>query len=680
MKVFRRSLVALGAAAILPTVVVAALGVFYLHRSERERLERTNLTRAEHAMALVDARIERDLAVLHVLAESSALKEEDWNAFRAHANSLLAGNVDWVTVQLLDPVQLERLESFEKASGAPLAPLHVDAVGHVLAAQGDWVGDVERNGEPVVWLYVPVHDDGHIPYVLGAAIRAEVFHAILRSIVPSEATAVLVDRRGFIVARSDEQADTVGTPAPGVIREALAQRPRGSYLGETEGGHKSYSAHDTSARTQWSTHVAVPSALIDGPITWSIMVAALAGLGATVLGGILVVLILRNMAERRRAEEVLKQSQKMEAVGQLTGGIAHDFNNLLTAIIGNLDMIHARAAGDERLQRLAANALEGARRGAKLAAQLLAFSREQRMAIRRIDLQRLLNGMSGLLAQSVGPAIKIEIAIDPDATSVVSDANQLELALLNLAVNARDAMNGAGTLTITARPVSGEQRGLAPGDYVDIEVRDTGCGMPEEVRLRAIEPFFTTKPIGQGTGLGLSQVYGVVRESGGTLAIDSAVGKGTTVRLTLPRACESTWVPSTRPHAHESPAASGEEASVRVLVVDDDRLVRRFMTESLRTLGYQVTEASEGNAAVELLHRQAFDVLIVDFAMPGINGAEVARIARDLQPELRILIVSGYADSNALRAAVGDAPQLRKPFDMAELQAAMKELLIKQVA
>jgi CheY-like chemotaxis protein/two-component sensor histidine kinase len=339
-------------------------------------------------------------------------------------------------------------------------------------------------------------------------------------------------------------------------------------------------------------------------------------------------------------------------------------------------MIRTRIGGNERVERLSSNALEAARRGAKLAAQLLAFSRSQRMSVGTVDLQRLLNGMSGLLTQSVGPAIEVRVHVDPAARFVISDANQLELALLNLSVNARDAMPGGGSLTIETRRATDVDRHLPRVDYVDLRVTDTGIGMSDEVRSRAVEPFFTTKPVGQGTGLGLSQVYGVVRESGGALSIESEVGRGTTVCLTLRR---STGTDAKTADAHAA-AASGTPAQqpdgeTRVLVVDDDKLVRRFMSESLRSLRYHVIEAENGSQALEILDTTRADLLLVDFAMPGMNGAEVARAAQDKQPGLQVLVVSGYADSAAVESALGAARQLRKPFDLAELGAAVADIL-----
>jgi CheY-like chemotaxis protein/two-component sensor histidine kinase len=362
----------------------------------------------------------------------------------------------------------------------------------------------------------------------------------------------------------------------------------------------------------------------------------------------------------------------MEAIGQLTGGIAHDFNNLLTAIIGNLDMMRTRLAGNERLQRMADNALEASRKGAKLASQLLAFSRSQRLSVSSVDLAQLLQGMSGLLSQSVGPAIHVAVRIDEDARFAVSDANQLELALLNLAVNARDAMPNGGSLTIRARLIQG---GEQPLPHVELSVADTGSGMTEEVRSRAIEPFYTTKPTGHGTGLGLSQVYGVVRESGGTLAIDSEPGRGTTVRLLLPAGTPPTV--QTDPDAQLPQTVPGARSreQTRVLIVDDDRLVRRLMTDSLRNLQYQVTVAENGEQALAAMDGARFDLLLVDFAMPGMNGADVAREAQLRQPGIKVLMVSGYADSAAVEAALGSARLLRKPFDIDELRVAVAETL-----
>jgi CheY-like chemotaxis protein len=280
--------------------------------------------------------------------------------------------------------------------------------------------------------------------------------------------------------------------------------------------------------------------------------------------------------------------------------------------------------------------------------------------------------MSGLLTQSVGQNVRVELRIDEDARYAISDANQLELALLNLAVNARDAMPDGGTLTIAARLIADRERGLP---HVELSVADTGSGMTEEVRLRATEPFYTTKPTGAGTGLGLSQVYGVVRESGGTLVIESEPESGTTVRLILPAGTPPTV--RTDDDAQRPPTVPDARSreQTRVLVVDDDRLVRRLMSDGLKSLQYQVTTAENGEQALAAMEGTRFDLLLVDFAMPGMNGADVARAAQNRQPGLKVLMVSGYADSAAVEAALGNARLLRKPFDLAELGAAVAETL-----
>jgi signal transduction histidine kinase len=369
-----------------------------------------------------------------------------------------------------------------------------------------------------------------------------------------------------------------------------------------------------------------------------------------------------EIVQRQRAEAALVQSQKMEAVGQLTGGLAHDFNNLLTAVIGNLDLIRARNT-DARIQRLADNAFKAAQRGSKLTSQLLAFSRTHKLATLPVDVNALILGMRELLDQSLGAAITLTIKLDPAVPAVMGDVNQLELAILNLSINARDAMPDGGTLMIATA--------LTPDDAktVTITVSDSGSGMSPEVMARAFDPFFTTKAAGKGTGLGLSQVYGIARQLGGDITLDSEVGKGTTVTLRL-RATDRAV-----PEKETEPADAQMRHSERLLIVDDDADVREIVTGFLSDLGYNVHEATHGQAALDILDKFAPDLLIVDFAMPDMNGAEIAGAARQRHPGMQILFVSGFSDSAALEAAVGTAPLLRKPFRPIELAAAVRSAL-----
>ncbi len=382
--------------------------------------------------------------------------------------------------------------------------------------------------------------------------------------------------------------------------------------------------------------------------------------------------LMQEVAERERAQAALVQSQKMEAVGQLTGGIAHDFNNLLTVIGGNLELIQRRST-DERIVRLAQFALQGNDRAAKLTRQLLAFSRTQRLTLKPVDINALIRGMDDLLARTLGPQFAIEMALDPADPWAMADSNQVELAILNLAINARDAMPAGGTLRISSLQSPAEDGALRPGIYVVIGVGDTGMGIPAHLLEKVFDPFFTTKPIGKGTGLGLSQVYGIAQQSGGTVRIDSAEGAGTRVEI---------WLPVARADAERevvSPLAEAAKDGKRekVLLVEDDAGVRRFMAECLEVAGYAVIEAADGREGLERLATERPALLVVDFAMPGMTGAEVVAEARRRVPGLPIILATGYADMKAVDKVIDPDHVLRKPFQIGDLQAAVRAALAK---
>jgi PAS domain S-box-containing protein len=381
-----------------------------------------------------------------------------------------------------------------------------------------------------------------------------------------------------------------------------------------------------------------------------------------------------EVAERERAEEALRQAQKMEAVGQLTGGIAHDFNNLLTPIMGGLEMI-TRQIEDPRLKRIAEAALESSRRGAKLTGQLLAFSRIQRISMTPVSVNAVIDNMRQIMGHTIGASIKIRTELDERPAYAVCDTNQLENAILNLAINARDAMPEGGVLTIsTSRSTEAAGPDLEEGEYALVTVADTGHGMSPEVLARAMEPFFSTKPLGKGTGLGLAQVYGIAHQSGGTVRIESEEGVGTSVHIVLPLAdgpAEAGTGTADVP-ASERPAA--ERACI--LIIDDDPDVRDFLAETLEGLGHAV-EVSEGaEQGLERIEESVPDLVLLDFAMPGMNGAQAARRIRGKRPELPIVFVTGYAESEQLEAALGpDVSVLRKPFGVDELVAVIAENL-----
>lgn len=373
-----------------------------------------------------------------------------------------------------------------------------------------------------------------------------------------------------------------------------------------------------------------------------------------------------EIVERQRAEDRLRQAQKMDAVGQLTGGIAHDFNNLLQVMTGSLDLIRRSAENPERVSRFADNGLQAAERATKLTGQLLAFSRTQKLELQPVMVEPLIVNMLALLERTLGPAILIETDLDGE-NMVAADPNQLELAVLNLAINGRDAMPEGGRLRIsTARVNVTDDIEVEAGDYLQISVTDTGAGMTPEVLARAAEPFFTTKGVGKGTGLGLSTVYGIARQSGGTMRLESELEKGTTVNLLLRRlAAPSISAPG---DPEEEWPEYDDVRRATILVVDDDDHVRTSLTDSLTALGHRVITAADGKDALAALQAGEPDLMLLDFAMPGMNGAEVAKRARERWPVLPIVFASGYADTAALEAVIGpDTPMLRKPFTVNQL-------------
>lgn len=374
-----------------------------------------------------------------------------------------------------------------------------------------------------------------------------------------------------------------------------------------------------------------------------------------------------EILERQRAEDALRQAQKMDAVGQLTGGIAHDFNNLLQVMAGSLDLIRRNAESPDRVSRFAANGLQAAERATKLTGQLLAFSRTQKLELQSVLVEPLIVNMQDLLARTLGPGVLIETDLDGE-NMVAADPNQLELAILNLAINARDAMPEGGQLKIsTARVNVTDEVEVEAGDYLQISVTDTGTGMMPEVLARAAEPFFTTKEVGKGTGLGLSTVYGIARQSGGTVRLESEPGEGTIVNLLLRRLPAPAMDAPTNLN-DDWPERGKYVRPATILVVDDDDEVRTNLTDSLTALGHQVIAAADGKAALAALQAREPDLMLLDFAMPGMNGAEVARRVRERWPVLPIVFASGYADTAALEAAIGrNTPMLRKPFTIDQL-------------
>ena len=379
--------------------------------------------------------------------------------------------------------------------------------------------------------------------------------------------------------------------------------------------------------------------------------------------------LMVEVAAREKAQEQLLQSQKMESVGQLTGGVAHDFNNLLTAVMGNLELLRKRLPDDPRAQRLIEGAIKGAERGSSLTQRMLAFARQQDLKTNSADMTSLLAGMGDLLERTLGPRIALSLQTPAGLPPAQVDANQIELAILNLAINARDAMPDGGTLSISIdKKQVGAEKNLLEGSYLRVQVSDTGSGMDAATLKKAVEPFFSTKPRGKGTGLGLSMVHGLAVQLGGLLELSSEVGKGTTATLWLPIATKSLAV--------KEPAVlqvtPGRPATI--LVVDDDPLIAMSAVDMLEDLGHTVIEANSAQRASEILEAgQAVDLMMTDQAMPGMTGVELAEIARRTRPNMPVLLATGYTDLPM--AHKSNLPRLSKPYLQAQLQAEIDRLL-----
>jgi signal transduction histidine kinase/ActR/RegA family two-component response regulator len=387
--------------------------------------------------------------------------------------------------------------------------------------------------------------------------------------------------------------------------------------------------------------------------------------------------------EREAAEAQLRQVQKMEAVGQLTGGIAHDFNNMLAVVVGGIDLALRRLNGPRReITMHLNNAMEGANRAAALTRRLLSFARSEPLLPERVDSTELIGGMSDLLDRTLGERIRIEVELSPDAWPIYVDPHQLENAIVNLAVNARDAMEGEGLMRLATKNVrlaANEVGDIRAGDYVKISVTDTGCGMSPEVLDRAFEPFFTTKPVGKGTGLGLSQIFGFAHQSEGEVGIESQVGRGTTVSIYLPRTQKAAEV-RVHPAMHRTEAADAHVPGARILLVEDDPRVRTATVDALEDLDYDPVACSSGAEAIDLFNRQDFDLVITDVIMPEMTGPELIRYLKSSSVrDFAVLFVTGYVGEGESEDLRGHE-LLRKPFTVGALASAVAAALARSAS
>ncbi|MFT8245996.1 response regulator [Roseomonas sp. BN140053] len=493
----------------------------------------------------------------------------------------------------------------------------------------------------------------------------ETEQALLRGLLDNSADALsFKDAQGRFVRLNAHKAAELGTE----VAQALGRREAAFLAPEAAAALALAEAAAMNSGTAQETLEERPGS--DGqPRWWQVSRTPIRpGSGAPEF----LVSVEREVTESRRLEARLRQADKMQALGTMAGGIAHDFNNLLTAILGSLHLA-ARHAGDPvRLDRMLRNATLAAERGSALTQRLLSFSRQRDLAMRAVDMNQLVAGMDDLVTRSLGGTVQVRHAPAPELWPATVDPGQLELALLNLCINARDAMPGGGTLTLATRNarLEAEEGELAAGDYAVLSVCDTGTGMTPEVLARVFEPFFTTKEVGKGTGLGLSMVYGLCRQAGGAVRVRSTPGEGTCVEMFLPRSA----APAEAVDDGSQAATPDDARAGCILVVDDDPTVREVTLGFLNDLGHRTRGAENGTVALNLLRSDpTIDLMVADLAMPEMTGAELAVQARQLRPQLPVLLVTGYAEQDKIPR---DHPVLQKPFQQDDLARSVAELLV----
>ena len=736
----QRRLLQLVALVALPLLAVSAAAVWYAYESERARAEDQLLNQTTAMAVQVDNEFARVEALLHGLAASASLAQRDFAAFGAEAAAAaedIPGATVALSgpdgLKLVDTLWQPGAPRVSERTAPNLMRVFDTGVTEITDLQ---YGANSRR--LIIAVAVPVFTFGsgpHPSYVLIMGLSPDLFVDTLReNRLPPGWVGGVFDRREVVVARSARQADYVGTHATPLLSAVLAQ-PHGLIRGLNVEGHASSNAWSHAARSGYIAAVSVPEEVFLAPIRTVMprviaagLVIVLAGLAVAILfarrvsaslrdvaraavsgeevrGGLVEVNTLatalrdavrardaalgdlrelnetletrvkREVAERETAQARLVQAQKTEALGQLAGGLAHDFNNILQAVIGGIGLITRRPDDPSRVTRVARMIGEAAERGAAVSRRLLAFARRDALSAGPVDVPALFAGLGEVLSATLGGGIRVHVDLAEPLPHLLADRSQLEIVLVNLATNARDAMPQGGILTL------GASRGPAPGsasgrDVVLLTVRDTGIGMDHATLARVSEPFFTTKPVGRGTGLGLAMARGFAEQSGGGFAIASTAGQGTTVTLWFPIAPAGALAPAAPPPQEPSPGRA-----YRILLVDDDDAVRDVLAEGLIELGHAVLRVASAGAALALIDAgERFDALVTDLSMPDMDGLALIAECHLRRPHCPAILLTGHATDPALFAAAtpGGVTLMRKPVPAADLANRLRQLLSPQ--
>ncbi len=674
-----RQLVLLVLAALLPLVVLSAvLGAGAL-KAGQDAMQRD----AESRLGIIAAGVSRELSaqvdILAALAGSPLLDAPlSRPAFDAFSARLLQQHPLWLAVTLTDPAG-ERLMDTPPFPG-PAGSKVLDRISHARAVSTGRpvIGRIllGPRGNPAYDIFVPVVRDGRVIAVLGAVARPDTVRALLvANALPRNWRAGVLDGSGRIVTRT-AFPDYASRPAPRAVLDALAASGEGVYRSTGLDGAPFVSVYRVLPDSGWSVHVSMPRDGYEAPFRRAAWLIGASALVSLLIMGLFLWQLWRELRLRQREAARLEEGRRLESLGRMTGGVAHDFNNLLMIVMGSADMLKRRlgdgeGAGDRRALTLVGAILSAAQRGQSLTRQLLAFGRRSSHEPVSFRLQDRADELLVLLRRSASGEIAAVMEVPPELWPIHADPEALEVALINLAVNARDAMPAGGRLTVAAANVSlqkgrDEATGLA-GDFVCLSVSDTGVGIAPENLEHVFEPFYTTKPAGKGTGLGLSQVYGFARQSGGAVSVTSRIGEGTSVAIYLPRA---TRAPAAPP-VDRKPADDSDDG--RILLVEDNEDVAEVTQSMLSAIGYAVTWAPDGATAQGLLAGpERFDALVSDIVMgAGISGLELAAWVRRERPELPILLITGYSEALASGASHG-FQVLAKPFGQSDLAAAIR--------